>query len=276
MNDLMPLQYNNKELRNAQYKNVKLFVVHDVLRSIVDVPEEELCSFWRELKKQLDSEGFDIYCEISKVNFDGFVEECVDRATIFRIVQSINSPQAEAFKQWFASLAEEKIEESMNPALAVERAMERYAELGYSPEWIKTRIQSLTTHSQLLNEWSVRGATTKDYEKLSNTINKEIFDLTIQEHKDFKNVTEGSLKDNMSAMELAIINIGELATLEIHKNKNSQGVEQLNADAIKGGRAANSAKEQVEAFIEKPVLTSENALDFTRPQVLNSGDDKNA
>ena len=200
MNDLMPLQYNNKELRNAQYKNVKLFVVHDVLRSIVDVPEEELCSFWRELKKQLDSEGFDIYCEISKVNFDGFVEECVDRATIFRIVQSINSPQAEAFKQWFASLAEEKIEESMNPALAVERAMERYAELGYSPEWIKTRIQSLTTHSQLLNEWSVRGATTKDYEKLSNTINKEIFDLTIQEHKDFKNVTEGSLKDNMSVV----------------------------------------------------------------------------
>lgn len=276
MNDLVPLQYNNKELRNTQYKNIKLFVVQDVLRSIVDIPEEELCSFWRELKKQLDSEGFDIYCEISKVNFDGFVEECVDRATIFRIVQSINSPQAEAFKQWFASLAEEKIEESMNPALAVERAMERYAELGYSPEWIKTRIQSLTTHSQLLNEWSVRGATTKDYEKLSNTINKEIFDLTIQEHKDFKNVTEGSLKDNMSAMELAIINIGELATLEIHKNKNSQGVEQLNADAIKGGRAANSAKEQVEEFIEKPVLTSENALDFTRPQVLNSGDDENA
>lgn len=274
MNDLVPLQYNNKDLRNTQYKNIKLFVVHDVLRSIVDIPEEELCSFWRELKKQLDSEGFDIYCEISKVNFDGFVEECVDRATIFRIVQSINSPQAEAFKQWFASLAEEKIEESMNPALAVERAMERYAELGYSPEWIKTRIQSLTTHSQLLNEWSIRGATTKDYEKLSNTINKEIFDLTIQEHKDFKNVTEGSLKDNMSAMELAIINIGELATLEIHKNKNSQGVEQLNADAIKGGRAANSAKEQVEEFIEKPVLTSENALDFTQQRLLDFTEDK--
>jgi hypothetical protein len=274
MNDLVPLQYNNKELRNTQYKNIKLFVVQDVLRSIVDIPEEELCSFWRELKKQLDSEGFDIYCEISKVNFDGFVEECVDRATIFRIVQSINSPQAEAFKQWFASLAEEKIEESMNPALAVERAMERYAELGYSPEWIKTRIQSLTTHSQLLNEWSIRGATTKDYEKLSNTINKEIFDLTIQEHKDFKNVTEGSLKDNMSAMELAIINIGELATLEIHKNKNSQGVEQLNADAIKGGRAANSAKEQVEEFIEKPVLTSENALDFTQQRLLDFTEDK--
>ena len=84
----------------------------------------------------------------------------------------------------------------------------------------------------------------------------------------------GCLEDNMSAMELAIINIGELATLEIHKNKNSQGVEQLNADAIKGGRAANSAKEQVEEFIEKPVLTSENALDFTQQRLLDFTEDK--
>lgn len=274
MNDLTVLQYNDSLIRTTQYKNSTLFVVRDILKSIVSIPEEELCGFWRELKQQLDSEGFDIYCEISKVNFDGFTEECVDRSTIFRIVQSINSPQAELFKQWFASLAEEKIEESMNPALAVERAMERYAELGYSPEWIKTRIQSITTHSQLLNEWSIRGATTKDYEKLANTINKEIFDLTIQEHKHFKNVSEGSLKDNMSPMELALINIGELATLEIHKNKNSQGVEQLNADAKKGGRAANCAKEQIEEIIEKPVLTSENAFDFTQQRLLLSTEDK--
>lgn len=273
MNDLLPLQYNDTPIRNTQYKNIKLFVVNDILRSIIDIPEEELCSFWRELKQQIDSEGFDIYYEISKVNFDGFVEECVDRATVFRIVQSINSPKAELFKQWFAELAEEKIEESMNPALAIERAMDRYSELGYSPEWIKTRIQNLTTHKHLVDEWSNRGATTKDYEKLSNTINKETFGITIQEHKEYKHISEGSLKDNMSAMELAIINIGELATLEIHQNKNSQGVEQLNADAKKGGRAACSAKEQVEEFIEKTILTSENALDFTQQNLLKNGDE---
>lgn len=274
MNDLI-LQYNdNCSLRSTQYKDINLYVVKDILRCIVDVPEEELCTFWRELKKQLDSEGFDIYCEISKVNFDGFVEECVDRATIFRIVQSINSPQAEMFKQWFASLAEEKIEESINPALAVERAMERYAELGYSPEWIKTRIQALTTHSQLLNEWHNRGATNKDCEKLSNTINKEIFDLTIQEHKDFKNVSDGSLRDNMSPMELALVNLADLTTNELHKNNNSQGVDELNADAIEGGRTASFAREQIELTLGKSVLTPENALDFTQPRLLDSTKDK--
>ena len=265
MNDLVPLQYNNKELRNTQYKNIKLFVVQDVLRSIIDISEEELCSFWRELKKQLDSEGFDIYCEISSFNFDGAVEECVDRSTVFRIVQSIDSPQAEAFKQWFAQLAEERIEEYMNPALAVERARERYLERGYSPEWVKTRMQSITTHSQLMDEWSSRGATKKDYEKLSNTINKETFGVTLQEHKEYKNVSDGSLRDNMSAMELAIANLAELTTSELHKNNNSQGIDELNKDAIEGGRTAKFAKEQIEITLGKPVLTSENASNFTQP-----------
>lgn len=273
MNDLVPLQYNDKTLRNTQYKNTNLYVVKDILRSIVDIPEEELCGFWRELKQQLDSEGFDIYCEILKVNFDGFVEECVDRATVFRIVQSINSPQAELFKQWFAELAEEKIEETMNPALAVQRAVDRYTELGYSPEWIKTRIQSITTHSQLLDEWASRGATKKDYEKLSNTINKETFGVTIQEHKDYKNISEGSLKDNMSAMELAILNLADLTTNELHKNNNSQGIDELNADAIEGGRTASFAREQIEVTLGKSVLTSENALDFTQQNLLKNGDE---
>jgi hypothetical protein len=274
MNDLAVLQYADKPLRSTQYKGISLYVVKDILRSIVDIPEEELCSFWRELKKQLDSEGFDIYCEISSFNFDGIVEECVDRATVFRIVQSIDSPQAESFKQWFAQLAEERIEEYMNPALAVERARERYLERGYSPEWVKTRMQSITTHSQLMDEWSARGATKKDYEKLSNTINKETFGVTIQEHKDYKNVSDGSLKDNMSAMELALLNLADLTTNELHKNNNSQGVDELNKDAMEGGRTASFAREQIELTLGKPVLTPENALDFTQPILLDSTKDE--
>ncbi len=273
MCDLAVLQYENKPLRSRPYKDINMYVVKDILKSIVDIPEEELSTYWRELKKQLDSEGFDIYCEISAFNFNGDLEECVDRATVFRIVQSVNSPQAEMFKQWFAELAEERIEEYMNPALAIERARERYLERGYSPEWIKTRIQSITTHSQLLDEWSSRGATKKDYEKLSNTINKETFGVTIQEHKDYKNISEGSLKDNMSAMELALLNLADLTTSELHKNNNSQGVDELNKDAIEGGRTASFAREQIELTLGKPVLTPENALDFTQPKLLQKGED---
>ena len=262
MNELV-LQYNETPLRSRQYKDISLYAVKDILRSIVDT--DDLDTYWRELKKQLDDEGFDIYCEISSFEFEDGVQECVDRATVFRIVQSISSPQAETFKQWFAELAEERLEEIVNPALAVERARDRYLELGYSPEWIKTRIQSIATHAQLLDEWSARGTTTKDHEKLYNTINKETFGVTVQEHKELKSVSDGSLRDNMSPMELALITLGELTTNELHKNNNSYGIDELNKDAVEGGRAANFAKEQIELTLGKPVLTSENAYNFTQP-----------
>ena len=255
--------YGDNHLRTKQYKNINLYVVKDILRSIVD--EIDLDTYWRDLKKQLDSEGFDIYCEISSFDFEDGVQECVDRPTIFRIVQSINSPKAELFKQWFAELAEERIEEYMNPALAIERARDRYLERGYSPEWINSRVKSITYHSQLLDEWANRGATTKEYEKLSNTISKETFGVTVQEHKELKSVTDGSLRDNMSQMELLITSLAELTTSELHKSNNSHGLDELNEDAIKGGKAANFAKEQIEITLGKPVLTSENASNFTQP-----------
>ena len=262
MNDLV-LQYNGTPLRSTQYKEFTMYAIKDILQNIVET--DNLDTYWKELKKQLDAEGFDIYWEVTLLPFDDSLEECVDRVTVFRILQSIDSPKAENFKQWFAELAEERLEEIANPALAIERARDRYLELGYSPEWIKTRIQSITTHYQLLDEWSARGATTKDFEKLSNAISKETFGVTTQEHKDLKNVSDGSLRDNMSPMELAIANLADLTTSELHKNNNSYGLDELNADAIKGGQTANFAKQQIELTLGKPVLTCKNASNFTQP-----------
>ena len=262
MNDLV-LQYNGTPLRSTQYKDFTMYAIKDILQSIVET--DDLDTYWKELKKQLDSEGFDIYWEVVSLPFDDGIQECVDRVTVFRILQSIDSPKAETFKQWFAELAEERLEEIANPALAIERARDRYLELGYSPEWIKTRIQSIVTHAQLLDEWSSRGATTKEHEKLYNSINKETFGVTVQEHKGIKNVSDGSLRDNMSPMELALINLAELTTSELHKNNNSHGIDALNKDAIEGGRTASFAKEQIELTLGRPVLTSENASNFTQP-----------
>ena len=261
MNDLV-LQYNENPLRSTQYKQFTMYAVKDILRSIVDT--DDLDTYWKELKKQLDSEGFDIYWEVTLLPFENGVEECVDRVTVFRILQSVDSPKAETFKQWFSELAEERLEEIANPALAIERARDRYIELGYSPEWIKTRIQCIATHTQLLDEWTNRGATIKEHEKLYNTINKETFGVTVQEHKNFKNIAEGSLRNNMSAMELALINLAELTTNELHKNNNSYGIDELNKDAVEGGRTASFAKEQIELTLGKPVLTEENATHFTQ------------
>ena len=262
MNDLV-LQYNGTPLRSTQYKEFTMYAIKDILQNIVET--DNLDTYWKELKKQLDTEGFDIYWEVVSLPFENGIQECVDRVTVFRILQSIDSPKAETFKQWFAELAEERLEEYINPALAIERARDRYLERGYSPEWIKTRIQSIATHAQLLDEWTCRGATTKEHEKLYNTINKETFGVTVQEHKELKSVSDGSLRDNMSPMELALINLAELTTSELHKNNNSHGIEELNKDAVEGGRTANFAKEQIEITLGKPVLTSENASNFTQP-----------
>ena len=262
MNDLV-LQYNGTPLRSTQYKEFTMYAIKDILQNIVET--DNLDTYWKELKKQLDAEGFDIYWEVVSLPFDDGIQECVDRVTVFRILQSIVSPKAETFKQWFAELAEERLEEIANPTLAIERARDRYLELGYSPEWIKTRIQSIATHTQLLDEWTSRGATTKEHEKLYNTINKETFGVTVQEHKDLKNVSDGSLRDNMSPMELALATLAELTTNELHKNNNSHGIDELNKDAIDGGRTAKFAKEQIELTLGKPVLTCKNAYNFTQP-----------
>ena len=262
MNDLV-LQYNGTPLRSTQYKDFTMYAIKDILQNIVET--DNLDTYWKELKKQLDAEGFDIYWEVVSLPFEDGVQECVDRVTVFRILQSIDSSKAETFKQWFAELAEERLEEIANPALAIERARDRYLELGYSPEWIKTRIQSIATHTQLLDEWTSRGATTKEHEKLYNTINKETFGVTVQEHKDLKTVSDGSLRDNMSPMELALATLAELTTNELHKNNNSHGIDELNKDAVEGGRTANFAKEQIELTLGRPVLTSENASNFTQP-----------
>lgn len=257
------LYYGKNMLKRKIYKGTTLYAVRDILAALG--VEGDLIAYWKELKKQLDSEGFDIYCELIAFDFDEGRFECTDKRTIFRIIQSIDSPQAEQFKQWFADLAEESLAEYVNPALAIERATDRYIELGYSPEWIKTRIQSIATHTQLLDEWSTRGANTKDHEKLYNTLNKETFGVTVQEHKDLKKVSEGSLRDNMSAMELAVITLGELTASELHKNNNSHGIDELNKDAVEGGRAASFAKEQIEQTLGKPILTCKNASNFTQP-----------
>lgn len=266
------LYYDNTRLKRKVYKGVTLYAVRDIIAALGI--KGDLCAYWKDLKKQLDSEGFDIYCELVAFDFDDGRFECTDKRTIFRIIQAINSPKAEQFKQWFADLAEESLAEYVNPALAIERARDRYKEQGYSDEWIDSRINSIMYHSQLLDEWNNRGATTKDHEKLSNTISKETFGITVQEHKDFKNLSEGSLKDNMSQMELLITSLAELTTSELHKSNNSKGVDELNNDAIQGGRAARFAREQIEATLDKPVLTSENALHFTKQNLLNSTEDK--
>ena len=260
------LNYENTRLRSKLYKGINYYVIKDILIALGI--KGNLPAYWKELKRQLDAEGFDIYCEICSFEFEDGLRECADKRTIFRMIQSINSPKAETFKQWFSDIAEEQLEEMANPALAIERARDRYLELGYSQEWINSRIKSITYHSQLLDEWAARGTTSKDREKLANTISEETFGVTIQEHKKIKGIKDASLRDNMSPMELLINSLADLTTSELHKNNNSQGVNELTQDAIKGGQAASFARKQIETTLGKPVVTCANAIHHTQQKLL--------
>lgn len=128
--------------------------------------------------------------------------DCADRETIFRIIQSVPSPNAEPFKLWFARLAEERIQEINNPELAIERAKKTYIKKGYSEEWANARVRSTSIRNELTDKWKNRGAKTSDYAILTDEISKGTFGITTREHKNIKN-----LRDNMSSLELALITL---------------------------------------------------------------------
>ena len=190
--------------------------------------------------------------------------DCANRQTIFRLIQSVPSPNAEPFKQWFAQLAEERIQEIIDPSLAIERARQTYLKKGYDEEWTNTRIKGIGARNDLTNEWKNRGATTKDYGILTDEISKGTFGITTGQHKALKRIGKQNLRDNMSAMELALMTLAEVTTTEIHKTNDSQGMEELKQDAHDGGEIASVTRKNIEAKLGKPVVTSENAKDFRK------------
>lgn len=191
--------------------------------------------------------------------------DCANRETIFRLIQSIPSPNAEPFKLWFARLAEEIIQEINDPSLAIERAKQTYLKKGYS----ETRIRSIGTRNELTEEWKNRGAHTTDYAILTDEISKGTFGITTQQHKNIKHLEKQSLRDNMSSLELALITLAEATTTESHKTNDSQGVKELKKDAQKGENIASITRKNIEKSIKRQIVTSQNAQDFTNKNILN-------
>lgn len=260
MSDL--IEYQGKKLHRQKIDGVWYYAICDILHIITD--EQDVHAYWKKLKKALEVEGFsDIYYIIEPLEFDGEKHEGVSKQVVFRIVQSVHNPKAEEFKQWIANLAQAELEEYINPALAIERARMRYREMGYSTKWIDSRIKCAGIRNVLVSEWANRGVEVDDYLNLTDTINKATFDMSIGEYKEYKGINpEDSLRDNMTQMELLITALGELTTAELHKANDSQGFDELNRDAIEGGRTAREAKKPIEATLGKPVASRINAKEI--------------
>ncbi|MEG1989849.1 MAG: Bro-N domain-containing protein [Clostridia bacterium] len=260
--------FENKKIRKEVHNNEWYFSVVDIIEILTEskIPKR----YWTDLKKKFENEGnFETYDKIVQLKLiaeDGKkrLTDCANRETIFRLIQSIPSPNAEPFKLWFAKLAEERIQEINNPSLILERAKNTYFKKGYSQEWTNARLKSSSARNQITDEWKKRGAETNDYSILTDEISKGTFGISTKIHKQIKKLEKSSqnLRDNMSPIELALITLAEVTTTEIHKSNDSQGLPELKKDAKDGGEIASITRKNIEQKLGKSIVTSENSLNF--------------
>ena len=184
---------------------------------------------------------------------------------LLRIIQSIPSPKAEPFKIWLAMVGKERIDETIDPELTIERALVTYLKKGYTREWINQRLQAIQVRKELIDEWQDRGVKQGiEYAILTNEISKAWSGMTAKEYKNLKGLKKENLRDNMSTLELVLNMLAEATTTEISKQQKPKTFEENKKVASAGGEAAGEARQAVEKRTGTPVITSKNAADFSK------------
>jgi hypothetical protein len=162
--------------------------------------------------------------------------DVADTEQLFRIIQSIPSPKAEPFKMWLAEVGRERIDETIDPELTIDRALETYSRLGYSPEWINQRLQTIRARKELTDEWKAHGVREgREYAILTDEVTKAWSGMTTRRYKDLKGLKKENLRDNMSTLELALNMLAEATTTELTRAQNPQGLTQNQAEVNRDG-----------------------------------------
>ena len=223
-------------------------------------------NYWKVLKKRLKDEGVELVTICNQLKLPSYKDgkmyktDVASKKQIFRIIQTIPSPNAEPFKQWLAQVGSERIDELADPEIAIERAISTYRKKGYSEEWISQRIRGIEIRKDLTAEWNRAGVEEGlEYAILTNEISKASFGITTGQHKKVKGLKKESLRDNMTNAELVINMLGELATTEISKVENPEGFEESKDVAIDGGSIAGNARRELEVRTGKKIVSSKNA-----------------
>ena len=238
------------------------FSIVDVVRVLTE--SKDPTAYWRKLKQRLKAEGNETVtnCHALKMKAPDGKMRKTDVATteqLLRIIQSIPSPKAEPFKAWLAMVGRERIEETIDPELAFERAKETYLKKGYSEEWINQRMMAIKVRNTLTDEWKERGVKGNEYAILTDDIHKAWTGMSTREHKRLKGLKKENLRDNMSDMELILTMLAEQTTKEISKSVEPTNLGENRTVARAGGAVAKNAREDVERRTAKPVITSDNA-----------------
>jgi hypothetical protein len=203
--------------------------------------------------------------------------DVADTKDILRIIQSIPSPKAEPFKLWLAKIGAERIDETIDPEIAIDRAFATYLRKGYSKEWVNQRILTLQVRNELTSEWDARGVKEgKDYAILTDEISKAWSGMSTRQYKNFKGLTKENLRDNMSLLELTLNQLAEVTTTAISKKEKPDTFEENKRVAREGGEVAGNARCDIEKRTGEPAITSKKAVDFARllTGVIDVKDDK--
>lgn len=244
--------------------------------SIVDVCEvlsgsDNPRRYWSDLKRKLKAEGAtELYENIVQLKLlapDGKrrMTDVADTEQLLRIIQSVPSPKAEPFKLWLAQVGRERIEETIDPELTIERALETYFKKGYSREWINQRLQAIQVRKELTDEWDARGVQKGvEYAILTDEISRAWSGMSTRQYKNLKGLKKENLRDNMTTLELVLNMLAEATTTEISKQRAPSTFAENMAVAREGGDVAGIARRAAEERTGKPVITSQNAAQLNR------------
>ena len=270
--------FEDKRIRTAwdAEKEEWYFSIVDVVAILTDQPDARHAStYWAVLKKRLNDEGAGqllTNCKQLKLTAtDGKkrLTDVADTEQLLRIIQSIPSPKAEPFKLWLAQVGRERIEETIDPELTIDRALETYLKIGYSRAWINQRLQAIQVRKELTDEWDARGVQKGvEYAILTDEITKAWSGMNTRQYKNLKGLKKENLRDNMTTLELVLNMLAEATTTEISKQKAPGGLRENVEVARSGGKVAGDARKAIEQQTGVPVITSKSAAQLN--QVVTS------
>ena len=260
--------FEDKEIRSIwdSEKEDYYFSVVDVISALTEanIPR----NYWSDLKRRLKKEGSELHENIVQLKMraqDGKLRETdtLDTAGIFRLIESVPSRKAEPFKLWLANLGSERIDEVFDPEIAINRAVKYYRNKGYTDDWIKARLSGIVDRFKLTDVWKDGGITKPmEYAMLTNEIYKGWSGMKANEYKEYKGLRKESLRDNMSDIEVALTNIGEIAARDIALTEHPEGLKENLKVAARGGSVAKGARDLYEKETKKSAVSNQNALSY--------------
>ena len=273
-NDKLQL-FEDKRIRTAWDEEMEewYFSIVDVVAVLTDQPDQRGASnYWAKLKQRLKEEGADqllTNCQQLKMKSpkDGkrYNTDVADTEQLLRIVQSIPSPKAEPFRAWLAQVGRERIEETIDPELTIERALETYLKKGYTREWINQRLQAIQVRKELTDEWDARGVQKGvEYAILTDEISRAWSGMSTRQYKNLKGLKKENLRDNMTTLELVLNMLAEATTTQFSKDRKPTTFQENLEVAKAGGQVAGRTRKDIESQSNTPVISPKNAAQLNQ------------